>query len=75
PVFFGPKHIKFHEALVLKEMKAAFEIIRADTMIEKLKWFETNPVEYARACSAAEQYVQNNKGGTDKIIGYILSRI
>lgn len=71
PIFFGPRHKKFHEAISLVKIGAAFEVKNANEIIEKIAFLEKNSSAYSKVCVLAKEYVLNNTGGTKKIVQYI----
>jgi 3-deoxy-D-manno-octulosonic-acid transferase len=66
PVYFGPKHHKFQEAIELKELKIAFEINSAEDII---KYFEST--DYLQVAAAAENYFNEKIGSCQKILNKI----
>ena len=72
PIFFGPHYQKFNEAVALVENGAAFPIIHAAKMAQKLIDFENNPKFYHNICEICKNYVIQNLGATDKILFSIL---
>ncbi|RYY54250.1 MAG: 3-deoxy-D-manno-octulosonic acid transferase [Chitinophagaceae bacterium] len=71
PVFFGPVHQKFREASGLINAGAAFSINDAEGMLEILRGFNNNPSLWQNSADAAAAYVQQNRGATETILGYI----
>lgn len=73
PVFFGPNHQKFNEAVTLTTMNAAIPVDGYDKMIEKIKWLDLHPVEYQGIADRLDQYFNKNKGATEKTYNIISS--
>lgn len=67
PLFFGPKHQKFKEALELLSIEAAGTGTTAEEMIT---YFETSKKE--SASSGGKNYVMNHTGASKKISQYLL---
>jgi 3-deoxy-D-manno-octulosonic-acid transferase len=73
PVFFGPNHQKFNEAVTLTTMNAAIPVENFDPMIEKIKRLDLHPVEYQGIADRLDQYFNKNKGATEKTYNMINS--
>ena len=71
PVIFGPVYEKFVEAAALIDAGGAFSADNALELEENLLILLNNEKEYKMACKAAGDFVQANKGATQKILGYI----
>ncbi len=71
PVGFGPTFSKFREARELIEAGAAFSTTEPSYLVNCISNWVKDSSSYDRAASAAEQYVRNNAGATNKIIGYL----
>jgi 3-deoxy-D-manno-octulosonic-acid transferase len=71
PVIFGPVYEKFVEAAALIDAGGAFSADNALELEENLLILLNNAQEYKIACKAAGDYVQANKGATQKILNYI----
>lgn len=70
PLFFGPNHHKFKEALDLKKAGAAYSVRDQkdfEKQFEPLYQSEERRAELARV---ATRYVRENTGASDKIIAY-----
>ena len=70
PVIFGPKYKKFDEALVLVEKKGAFSVNNSadfESIMQKM----TEKSFYKNASQEAQNYINQNRGATEKIIKYI----
>lgn len=68
PLFFGPKHSKFDEAVHLVQREGAFSVLSAHDMIKKLRQFEENQTFYDHTCAICQSYVQENLGACRKIL-------
>lgn len=71
PVFFGPNHTKFNEAVALIQLKAAFTIQNPNDMKGLIENFEKDPLLYQKIKIIAEQYINDNKGAADKILEFL----
>ena len=70
PVIFGPNYQKFREAKALVKLGAGFPITDADELsTAMLKLLDQASRESAG--NIAAQYVQNEKGATEKIMNYL----
>ena len=70
PVIFGPNYQKYREAVELIEKGGAFSIPDAAILADTIKALE-QPEAYRAASEAAKDYVAQNEGATETIIGYI----
>lgn len=68
PVVFGPNHKSFREALQLKECGGGIAIENYEEFGREMDRLMANPEE---AGAAAGNYVNSNKGASDKILGEI----
>lgn len=68
PVYFGPNYQKFSEAKLLIQINASKSISSASELIEQIKLLEGNHAIYLEKCTAAKNFVLNEKGATEKII-------
>ncbi len=73
PLFFGPKHSKFNEAVMLVQLKGAFSISSYLEMLDIIRHFESEPSYYETTCDICRQYVQQNIGACDRICKRIFS--
>ena len=71
PVLHGPVYQKYHEAVELVESGGAIVIKNVDDLKNKLTFLLHNDEECWRICEVSKDYVQKNKGATDKIMRYI----
>ncbi len=68
PIFFGPNYNKFNEAKELVNKGIAYEINRAQALIEKIHYFESHENDHKRISEACKKYVIDNTGATKIII-------
>jgi 3-deoxy-D-manno-octulosonic-acid transferase len=71
PVVYGPVIEKYNEAVELSASGGGIVIesaIEAEQVFDRLL---SDPTEYNNACQASRKYVYENKGATEKIVGYI----
>ncbi len=76
PVIFGPNHLKFKEALDLKELGAGFSISdKKDflAVINKL-WNQEDDKALKAGGMAAREYVESKCGATEQILKEIGAR-
>ncbi len=70
PVFFGNKsYQKFQEAVDLINRGGAFEVSSYPDLKEKYEAV-TEPQTFLLACEVTRQYVNENRGATEKVIAY-----
>lgn len=70
PVIFGPKYQKFEEAKQLIQDGGGFTISNAEELSETLELL-LEPSTYQNAANRARAYIENNQGGTEKILNYL----
>ena len=71
PVIFGPNYKKFKEAKELIEKGAAYSINNSEELNTIAERWLKNSEAYNKASLAAELYVKDNTGATQKIVDYI----
>lgn len=71
PVFFGPKHQKFVEAIELRERGGAMAVGSANELRMALEKMLTNTAALQQAAATCEQYVKEKTGATKTIISYL----
>lgn len=71
PVFFGPNHLKFNEAVMLDKIGGAFHINTKSEMAFKISTLEEDVHEYKNVGIRADVYFNANQGATEKIMDYI----
>ncbi|MGB4961161.1 MAG: glycosyltransferase N-terminal domain-containing protein, partial [Saprospiraceae bacterium] len=71
PVFFGPNHKKFNEALALKFLGASYAIQSFEEIVSEISEMEKNPNEYQKVSQILTSYFEKNRGATEKIYTYI----
>ncbi|GIV43614.1 MAG: hypothetical protein KatS3mg035_0737 [Bacteroidia bacterium] len=74
PIFFGPNHKKFHEALGLIQNQAALAVDK-NTSIEKVVSFLQDKTKIHDYGQSAQNYVYSHKGATQKIIEWLKENI
>ncbi|MBP6977455.1 MAG: glycosyltransferase N-terminal domain-containing protein [Bacteroidales bacterium] len=73
PVFFGPHHQRFQEALDLIRFQGAYCVNSADELIQIAEDLMEDPARYEVAAGAALAYVKNHTGATRIILDFIQS--
>lgn len=68
PVVFGPNHLKFMEAVQLKELKGAREYKNYSDFEEIINEWLSNDQLYKQNAETAEKFVRENTGATHKIM-------
>jgi 3-deoxy-D-manno-octulosonic-acid transferase len=71
PVFFGPNHQKFNEAVRLTRESAAFNIDNANQMIQHILEFEKSSLLKDKVRNSLIQYFDENRGATEKIVRHL----
>jgi 3-deoxy-D-manno-octulosonic-acid transferase len=71
PVIFGPEYEKFAEAKNLVEAGGAYSVENALELEELLNEFLNDKEMLEESSRIAGEFVKNNRGATDKIMGYI----
>ena len=71
PVFFGPHHKKFNEAILLQAENIAYSVSDSTKMIETIIKFEKSEVEYSLLSKRANAFFERSKGATEKTVSYI----
>lgn len=74
PVLFGPKFQKFEEAIRLIETGGGFSVANPKELLDKMFFLSENP-NYIAASDAAKNYLNENRGATDKVLTYIESLV
>lgn len=69
PVLFGPNYHKFREARELVDIGAGISISNAEEFSEQLNKLLSNPNEMKDRGIAAREYIEENIGATDRILG------
>ncbi|HOC48121.1 MAG: 3-deoxy-D-manno-octulosonic acid transferase [Bacteroidales bacterium] len=67
PVLFGPHHLKFREAVQLKERGGAVSFDNFETFTSVVEKYLSDPVALEAAGNASAIYISENKGSTDKV--------
>lgn len=68
PLFFGPNHRKFKEALDLRRLEVAFSIQNQDDFRKKFELVFRNEENRLKLATRASRYVNEHTGASDKII-------
>ena len=71
PVIFGPGYHKFREAEDLVALGGAFSITTSGELIEKVRNITGNSLEHSRLSAICKKYVEENRGASEKIMGYL----
>ncbi len=75
PVFFGPNHQKFNEALTFKKLGAAFSVESGEQILKHILNFEKNEGQKELVKKLLSQYFEENHGATEKIIRHLYPKI
>lgn len=67
PVFMGPKHTKFAEAISLREHDIAYPVRDPEDMIKGITELTLNQQTYDGLKNAAATWFAENQGATDRI--------
>jgi len=73
PVIFGPNYHKFSEARDLVSLGGAFSITSSDELMNKVGIITSNQQERLRLSAICRNYVEKNRGATEKIVRYLES--
>lgn len=71
PVFFGPNYHKFREARELVALGGAFSISSSEELVEKVREIAGDLQVHNRLSSICMNYVEENRGATEKIMVYL----
>jgi 3-deoxy-D-manno-octulosonic-acid transferase len=71
PVFFGPRHQKFNEAVRLTAMGAALVVNQKDDLADGIKLLEQEPGKVEQIKEICGQFFAESKGASDKIVNEI----
>ncbi len=74
PVFFGPNHKKFSEAVKLIEINGAFSINSSEEMLMQVNKLLKEPKYYSKVSENNKTYVNNNSGATQKIVNTLFDK-
>ena len=72
PILFGPNHLKFKEALSLKDKGGAF-VIQNEFDLQKTFTRLQQKQTYDSAAAASRSYVDKNRGATEQVLAFIES--
>jgi 3-deoxy-D-manno-octulosonic-acid transferase len=67
PVFMGPRHTKFTEAIALKERGVVQSVQHAEDLVKAIGDMADHPEKSAYIRNAAERWFTENKGATSRI--------
>ncbi|MFN0034612.1 MAG: 3-deoxy-D-manno-octulosonic acid transferase, partial [Saprospiraceae bacterium] len=70
PIIFGPKYEKFEEARQLVARGGAFPVRDAEELAAVLQKLQ-DPVFYQNASGAVRAYLEENRGATAKVMGFL----
>lgn len=70
PVFFGPAHKKFREAIELKEVQGGFSVNTDEELTSLLEKMLNETSFYENSSRASARYVRDRIGATDMIMRY-----
>jgi len=68
PVFFGPRHQKFNEAVRLNAMGAALVVKQKDDLADGIKLLEQEPGKVEQIKEICSQFFAESRGATDNIV-------
>jgi 3-deoxy-D-manno-octulosonic-acid transferase len=71
PVVFGKNYEKYKEAIDLLECEGAKSFSDKEELYQILITLLTDEDDYRQKCLASKNYVQKNKGATEKVLHYI----
>lgn len=74
PVIFGPDYHKFHEAFEMISIRAAHSIENFDEFNDLMENYLTDSVKLKNESLFASQYVESNRGATEKIVRYFFQK-
>jgi len=70
PIFFGPNHQKFKEAIDLVELGAGISVTNGQEFSEKIKHLYQNEEERKALSLKSKTYVESHTGATEVIFNY-----
>jgi 3-deoxy-D-manno-octulosonic-acid transferase len=68
---FGDNYKKYKEAADLVRIGGAISISGSDELYKTLTGLLNDENDYESRCNASKNYVQENKGATEKVLNYI----
>ncbi|MCO6463024.1 MAG: hypothetical protein J5I52_02625 [Saprospiraceae bacterium] len=71
PVFFGPQHKKFNEAVELVQSDSAFAITKPEEMTNQIQQWQQQPDVLNTIAAQLQNYFGSNQGATQKIIRHL----
>ncbi len=74
PVVFGPDYHKFHEAVEMIQLGAAHTISNYEELSNLFEGYLTDKKKLKNESIFASQYVESNRGATEKIVRYFFEK-
>jgi 3-deoxy-D-manno-octulosonic-acid transferase len=74
PVVFGPDYHKFHEAIEMIQLGAAHSVLNYDELNDLFESYFTDEKRLSNESHFASQYVESNRGATEKIVRYFFEK-
>ena len=71
PIFFGPNHKKFNEAVELVKLKSAFAVNDGNELLSIFNDLDTDVVKYNQLLETNKKFVETRKGATAIIVDYL----
>jgi 3-deoxy-D-manno-octulosonic-acid transferase len=71
PVIFGPNYQKYSEAIMLTERGGAFSFNTKEDLTNLINKFITNPIACDKAGTTSSNFIQEQRGATQRILNYI----
>jgi 3-deoxy-D-manno-octulosonic-acid transferase len=71
PIFYGPKHKKFVEAVAMAKSGGGFVVDDPRTMLDRISVLDSDSTEYETTCRYVKDYIRSSQGATDRIINHI----
>jgi 3-deoxy-D-manno-octulosonic-acid transferase len=71
PVLFGPFYEKYTEAVGLVNSGGGIVVANEEALIHCIRDMVTNPASYEQASNASRNFVEKNKGATERVIQFI----
>lgn len=75
PVFFGPNHMRFREAVAMIQAGCAFSFDSADGLFSAIDLLEKDAEAYASVSSKAAHFVEGHAGATVRILDRIFAEL
>lgn len=71
PVFFGPNHARFREAVAMTGSGCAFSVHDAESLYAGISLMEKEPARYTAVSEKASGFVREHAGSTERILSLI----